>query len=664
MNSATTEHLLKTDKLIDYRLELRTNHPGATEWVEYAMRDFKLTRDAFTPAILWADLVKLDPGFSDEGTTGTRTQLLAQARLTCVVDGNAEVLFAGRVQRVDPRDGGFAITCFDWLALINECDCDVNLSPDETAIDDNPRALSLIGDGRFGNVFGFTYQGTGDPAFNSGVDAGTRRRSWIPGNIRLYYDAAGTEEVPPLHYRINLTGGSATILEDTSGKVYYATGVGCYIEGTLDWAEVLQAALEWPKDLGGIGATAADLDLPDTGLDLAGPITFKGRVIDLVSRVQRDQQANLRLWYDSANERFKLRVVTQADRGQEDWQLCCPVSITQPREVRDMFTRVVVKGKCERPRNALTEPTTVITDITSEGDWFAWDGLNVGSDCPAGCALELLYDGDSNLGAGVHNLADTENGGTDKYDSWYGFIEVDLGEESRLDRVRATMPGSRNVNALAGHQGLFWPGIRVFGSLDGANWRLLTPLLYGRFEPNSVAEACAEELLMQRTRFLRFELGAYKHGYENQSDPSIGLAELEIYTAETYEVVREIQDLDVLGEYAYTDGSTWGSYHPVILEKLGGRQRTRHYDVAGALNEFLAHDYALDRLAESIRLFQQVTYLSAADPRIGLYDTAAGTDEMNGAITGILVERIELSPEGTRVQGTDYRSAELGGGEE
>ncbi len=658
--AATTQHLLGTDKRIEYRFELRLNQEPSTDWKEYAVHDFQLVRDAHAPAVLRVELVNGLLSFSAENSTANRTQLLAEARLTGVVNGESKVLFQGRVQRVEPVDQRFSVTCYDWLALVNECDCEINLAPEETDELAAPRQVTLAGDGKFGGVYGFTYAGTGDFAFNTGADPGTRRRAWAPGDIRLYYDAAGTEEVPALHYQVNLTGGTVTILEDTSGNSYYVGGVRCYIEGTLDWAAVFQAAFRWPVVDGGIGAGETDLDMPDTGLDLAGPLNYRGRVGDLLRRVQEEQQANLRLWYDAAAGRYKLRLVEQAARGEEHWELCCPVSIAQPRDIAGVFSRVVVHGRRERPRNALTEDGCLVSDLTTAGDWFAWDGLNVGGDSSFAAVVPLLSDGDCNLGAAVHNLVASEGGGTDKYNSWYGFIQVDFGVESRLDRVRVTMPGSRNVNAVAGHQGLFWPGVRIYGSLDGVRWRLVSPRLCGRYKPNEIIDVTAGDLLMRRARYLQVQLGAYKHGFENQSDPSIGLAELEVYTDEEYEVVKEVQATDETAVYEYTDGKEWCSYHPGLLARLGGRQRTRHLDVTGVVNEYLAHDYALDQLAESIRLFQQVAYVSVGDPRVGLYDTVAAADGMNGDLAGFLVERMEISRGGTRVMGTDYLGGELG----
>jgi hypothetical protein len=198
------------------------------------------------------------------------------------------------------------------------------------------------------------------------------------------------------------------------------------------------------------------------------------------------------------------------------------------------------------------------------------------------------------------------------------------------------------------------------GSQDDQDYRLLSPLICGRFGPGEQAEARGRELLYPKLRYLKVLCGAYKHGFENQGDPSIGLAELEVYTSEEYRVVKEIDGSDPDAEYEYTGGSTWSRYHPDLWTRLGARHRTRFVDLAGELNEYLAHDHALDLLAESVRLFQQVSYTAICDPRVALYDTVAVADELNGDVDGILVERVVLRPTGTEISGTNYRAEALG----
>ena len=165
-----------------------------------------------------------------------------------------------------------------------------------------------------------------------------------------------------------------------------------------------------------------------------------------------------------------------------------------------------------------------------------------------------------------------------------------------------------------------------------------------------------------RARYLRVLCGAYKHGFENLDDPSIGLAELEIYINEEYRVVKEADAADTPASY-YTysadydgDGAvdTWQRNQPALLARLGGRHRTVFTDMSGVLNEFLAHDYALDLLAESVRLMRQASWRAVCDPRVRLYDTVAFSDPPAGAPASVLVERVVLRRDGTEITGTDY----------
>ncbi|MCC7477040.1 hypothetical protein IT575_01160 [bacterium] len=679
---STTAHLAGYDKQVDYLFELRTGHPESSSWQAFRFADFSLSHDsggpggAPSPALLQIELLNEDLSYSNEVDPANRVQLFAQARLSCTVDGASEVLFYGRVYRVEAQDCRLYLTCQDWLALLHECECELNLAPEESSEISPARQLFLAGGGAFGSVFGFSYSGAGDPAFNTDSPAGTRRRAWAPGDIRLWYDSAASQEVPPKHYLVQLQSGTVSILEDTAGRSYYASGVRCYLEGTLDWSTVFETALRYPAALGGPGAASEELDLPLLGLDLAAPLYFRGRVGELFEQVLSLQQANLRLVYDSraaglgepgSPGRFKLRLIEQKAAGEVDWELLHPQSVAQPRDIRELYSRVVLSGQAERPRNTLTESTTEISSIVSSGDWFAWDGLNVEADSSFAAAGPRLWDGDASQGASVHNLAASEGGGTGFYDSWYGFIEADLGSVQRISRVRAVLPGSRNPNAQAGHQGKFWPGLRVEVSEDGSAWRLLSAQLAGRYPPHSLAEAAGRDLLAPRARYLRVLCGAYKHGFDNEDDPSIGLAELEVYTSEEYRIVREIDPAaGPPSFYSYSadydrDGSIdqWQRNAPGLWQRLGGRHRTRFERAESLVNELLAADRALDLLSESVRLFQQLRWRAVCDPRVRLYDTVAALDELNGDISTLLVERVLLRPGLSEISGTDYRAAAL-----
>ena len=656
-----TNELRSSGRQVAWQLEARSDLTDDLAWVELPLADFRLLIDDSGAARLRAELPDAAGSWSDPDDPDNPLRLLSELRLRATVGSESELLFRGRLTQLDPGEGLLRLRALDWSCLFAETECDISLAPDETAVI-ALRQLALIGGGAFGSVYGFTYTGAGDPAFNADGNPGTRRRSFVPGDIRVWYDAAMTLEVSPAHYQVNLTGGSVSILEDTAGSSYWLSGVRCYMEGTLDLAELYRTALKFPVASGGPGLTDAQLDIPPLGISPAGAIGWQGRISDLFARLRESQQANLRLWYDPEADKFVLRLVEQ--QAQADLELLSATERGRPRDIAALYSRVVVSGNSERPVNVLADGATA-SDSATQGNWFAWDGLNVGADSSFASVAPLLWDGDTSRGASLHNLAVSENGGTGFYDSWYEFMQFDLGSESRVQRVRAVLPGSRNLNAAAGHQGLFWPGLRLLGSLDGSDWRLLSPLLQGRFAPHSLLDVGSAELSMPRLRYLRVQLGAYKHGFDNQSDPSIGLAELELYTEEHYRVVREIEPLATPPSwYSYSadydsDGQPdrWLRNRPLLWVRLGGRHRTLFTQFAG--NEFLAADRATDLLAESLRQFCGIEWRCLPDPRIRLYQTVEGSDRL-GNVVSALVERIEHSPRASIVGGTDYLSEEAG----
>ncbi|MCB1219284.1 MAG: hypothetical protein H7A35_05440 [Planctomycetales bacterium] len=657
--SAATTELKRPGRLLGWKLEARTDLTDDMAWVELPLSDFRLLHDSSGAARLRAEVPDAAMDWADPDDAGNPLRLLSELKLTATIGAESEVLFRGRVTELDPSEGLIRLRALDWSCLLAETECDIAMSPDETA-EVAVRQLSLVNGGAFGSIYGFTYSGGSDPAFNQDANPGTRRRSFVPGEIRLWYDSAMTLEVSPSHYQVNLTGGTLSILEDTAGNSYWLSGVRCYIEGTLDLAEVYRTALRYPASEGGPGRTDPELDIPDLGLSPAGAISWQGSVSALFRRLRDANQANLRLWYDPQAAKFVLRLVEQQQTA--DTLLLSASERGRPRDISALYSRVVVSGKSERPVNVLAD-TAVASDISTQGDWFSWDGLNVGADSSFAAVSPLLCDGDTSRGASLHHLAASENGGTGFYDSWYGFMQFDLGEVRRVQRLRAVMPGSRNLNSAAGHQGLFWPGIRVLASIDGLDWRLLSPLAQGRFEPHSLLEIGPDEITMPRLRYLRVQLGAYKHGFDNQSDPSIGLAELELYCEETYRVVREIDPLAMPPtEYTYSSDHDGDGFtdrlirnHPLLWARLGGRHRTLFTDFDG--NEFLAQDRATDLLAESLRQLSGIEWRSLPDPRIRLWQTVEGTDRAGNTVSA-LVERVEHTPRATVIGGTDYLAEE------
>ena len=108
--AAATAILGELDKSVDYAFELRTGFAGSEEWQEYPFADFALTHDVNAPATLKVVLLNDDLDFSDEQSTTNRTQLLAEARLSCTIGQESEMLFQGRVSELTPKDYGFTLT--------------------------------------------------------------------------------------------------------------------------------------------------------------------------------------------------------------------------------------------------------------------------------------------------------------------------------------------------------------------------------------------------------------------------------------------------------------------------------------------------------------------------------------------------------------------------
>jgi hypothetical protein len=386
---------------------------------------------------------------------------------------------------------------------------------------------------------------------------------------------------------------------------------------------------------------------------------------DLVRDLQARFQKNLKLWYCAATQQWTLRLVTQKPAVAVDWALIHPVSINQARSSRDLYSRVVAKGSVALPRNALAEPSTQVLPM-ADGNWFSWTKLNGGPAGSPAAVIRQLYDGDANKGVGVDELP-----GIDKYNAWYELCKIDLGAVKLLELVRAWLPFSANPNASAGHQGLFWPGLRLLVSDDDLTYHLASPVIDGRYAPKTKLEVERSRIAVPRCRYIKVHCGAFKQGDSNHSNPAIGLLELELYTATEYRVQREITGAGAPEFYSYTgdfDGDglldRWPRNHPDLLARLRGRHRTLFLDLGRQYSEELAGDVALSHLEEAVRVFQGVAYRAVCDPRVQQYQTVAVEDGVNGSVQSLLVEAVSLTDEGSEIRGADYLATALANDEE
>ena len=566
--AAATTELAKLNKTVDWKFELRTNFAESTAWLEFPLRDFTYREADLTLATLAAELINEEFALSVERSKTNRAQLFAEARLTCTVGAETEFYFQGRLSENQPVDAQYSVECESWDVLQNERECEVQLEPTAVVVvsETATRQLFLLAGGKLGLTYGFESTGAGDEAFDEATH--TQRRSWQAGNTQVWYDAGRTEEVAPSHYRVYLNTGCVEILENPTGKSYYASSVTAYKEsaaaGATDCsAEALVAqALSYPLPKG-LGLTASDYDLAATGLDIAGAYYYRGSVAGLMADLRKRLLGTLRLRYNPRTQKWELRIVTQkrgAALGEpEDLTLLHPVSIAQPRRIRDLYTRITAVGETSLPPNALALATTSATgrdSVPLGGDYFHWTKLNGGAPDSFANVKGNLVDGNANVGAGCDALPPSEGGGTTRYNSWYYFSTHDLGEPDpdtpdhlhKADTLRVVMPPSFNINAANGNQGTddvaFWPGVRFYGSADGASWRLLTARIYGRQRPLAELTASGDDLMLRRLRYLKCECLAFKQGASNQNNPAIGLMELELLTSAEYRVSKCIYPYD------------------------------------------------------------------------------------------------------------------------
>jgi hypothetical protein len=624
-------------------------------------------------------------------------------------------VFLGRVETLNPADTRCALAATSWDLLLDECETLVDFVPtmvvvredwdgvdpaDETDFREVV-ALAALG----GYIFGFEHEaGTTDPAFGEAGQLLTPqvliRRPWAPSAVRLWsYDPSTTppetfadkKPVSSTHWSVDWHAGAMTIAEkvlgsdDATPKVYVLTNVRCYLESAatgatdVDAATVLAAALQYPSTggdptPGGIGAASGDLDFPGggIGLDLASALFFQGRVSDLLRDLQKQLAPHLRLWHEPRTGKWTVALTDQKAAEAEDLELIHPRAISVNRAGRDLYSRVVATGKKEYPANAILDCGVTLGDDLGAGAVFGtYQDLTFQDATTWLIASQYLWDGDGNTGTFVRNL----DGDHDyRYSHFYTlcvigpFVDADGYAETRnVEYVGVILPMTQNINAQQGHQGGFWPGLRLLGSTDGTNWQLLTPQIDGRYKPLSQIEVKQEQLLVPRARYIKVLCGAYKHRKGDGDDPAIALGELTLITSLNYRQIREIDgNVSPLTTYSYTrdlDGDgvldIWQRNHPDLWTRLGRRHRTKIIELGSQYPEAVAGDLALSYLDEGVRLFEGLSFATVCDPRVRLYQTAKVVDAWNSYTGSILVERLTLTDKGSTIEGTNYLAAGL-----
>lgn len=635
-SSAATTELTKVDKVYACNVQAK-NRLDASSYTDITWISGEVSYRDGLPATCTLAVPNTSFQYSDETDTTNRLILGGSIKVTATVGSETKVLFEGDIDEVTPENQYFSIKASDPRQELNRRYVRTFIEPDKVEIiaEGSARAIAEI-QAQQPYVYGFSYTGGGDVAFN---DAGTARRSWVRTGLTMWETASMVvdpdpdvdEQVSGGKFNIDWTSGAVQIHipESELQTNYYLSNVFAYKESlasgasNVDYARLLEAAILYEEGKGGYGGTlgtewgnavvavtavskqisiagdytrfytdnsqiylqgntgltTATLTINgtpsytggntvitvdqtitgitadgyislDTGIDIDRAFNFRGKVSDLIKKIEQEQQSNLRIHWYADNGKFWFQPTAQA--SSTEWDLIHPQSIGQPRNLVDLKTCLVGKGQAGLAINDVhtADADGLLYDIVSgTPNWFKWDGVNVYADDTFANVIPNIYDADANISALAHNLNGTADidAGSDQYTGWYYLIYMDFGETKNIDRIRVHMPGSRHpeqqLRVKDGTQ--LWPGIRVQLSDNTTNgtdgdWFDISVDLNGRYEPSKVIDVDNERMSKDSGRYLRVLCGAYKQGFENLADPAIGLAELEVFTNIDYEIERKI----------------------------------------------------------------------------------------------------------------------------
>ncbi len=628
------DYVAQSDKRIYYTLEVRGFHEENAQWsrLPLAREGFRLVSDR---AELAASLEFTLPAASalhfSELNPNNPLALFSEARLTCEMAGESEVLFLGFINEI--REEGGVMRCFarDHAQKLSRAVCEVEMEGKTTA----ELALSpliVLASEYDACTFGLDPHKTPDGFSAAGV-----RRAWKPGDIRVY---ANGVEVQPYLYRVYPESGVVRFAQPIT-QLLGVTGVRCYIEGTSDAAVAVTKALQYPQGKGGIGADVDDYDLPDIGTDLHRLEWRRGagKTSEFIAALSERLPRNYRFWHDPSRGVFTHALMEQNLLAPH--ALSGIASFARIRSRKGIYTCVIVNGTRTNAPNLA--PGAAVTDLQQNvGEVFEWSGneRTVGQG-----SIALIIDGDSNHGFGRHNAPYLYQ--------FYDFALIDLGLDAegkppRVSAIELTAANSHNVNSQKSANTKFSFGYEVLGSLNGADYQRISPDAQMLLAPLQTARL--GNLTMQRMRYVKLRVKPAKDGVSNDNDPGLALNEIRIYGDDSFTAEAALQDTDPQGAF----------YCPELLEKCeGAGAQVMLVDVGDTLPDCEAAKLAADLLTESLCAYTSFEVECVADPTARVGQTVSCAHPVTGGAQSFIVERVELMPGRVRISGTNYNAEVL-----
>jgi|GEM_PF-2749634 len=384
-----------------------------------------------------------------------------------------------------------------------------------------------------------------------------------------------------------------------------------------------------------------------------------GTAASLMRLLQRDYAdvRGYRIWYDPMDDvvrgdRVEIRVEPDArilDAGQIG-------SLTTDITSENFYSAIAVTGTLDRAKNYATDAGVATTLDAEVAGWLPGTSQGSGYGNYANMTWSIVP------GAGNAELALRDTSIENAYPVyfkfatyaladaaelvWTDYITIDLGVESNLGDIHIYNINCKNENNYS-------QGISLQYSTDGVNFYDILTCYRLEFSENERKTIDASQYT---ARYIKIICRPFKWVADGK-ERTMGLREIIIFGSEDICEVVCVQNDDIAG--GRTVGGVFISdFYPEIIKKLCNVGHQVLIDDSGLV---LSREEAIDRgyllLNEYIRLYRQITWNGAFDPRIQIYRTVHTRDTYREIATDelyFICESYTINNNTTMIAGTEY----------
>lgn len=498
---------------------------------------------------------------------------------------------------------------------------------------------------------------------DEGTDA---LRSWKGGPVHIY-EVGATDPLPAESWRVFFQEGIITLAETPVGPYelrqdgngytlkVYAMGSEPDVVTVGEALAALLTCRKWSDPVAGKitgllgpGFTTGELNL-SAGMPLAAFAWTpqNGTVEDAIRELLTSRYSgSYKLLYDPASDTvigwdeadFKVKADNIMDETPPVYEIPALYKvrhINQERDLDELNAAVLVKGLAARPEAILKPSDSAKITVLLDETWGAFGTIQPFSGWDS---VDNLLNGkwgecNGSIGLALWKVGEVGN----KHE----FIEINLGTLRPVSQIMLAGPvGNTTVSEVQ-----VWIYVKaavgdeycVIGSCDGASL--------------GVKEAKAFEVTgFAQIQYIKVAMRAAQLRGGKASWGIVGLAEIQVHGAEEFSSTVKVQE---------DTPATTETYYPNLIDK--------YYETGLPV---LVDDYDLVRTVEQLTSRGQklvywgvrnsrgyVVQSDQPDPRFLLYKTTKVTclfNEPDGR--PMLIEAVELSSKGMKIEGTDYYS--------